>query len=189
MIVGILALQGGFALHQNKFNNLGIETRLVRNPDTLRKVSGLVIPGGESSTILKNTTNELCEQLKIFAKSRPVWGSCAGAILLAKHVANPTQQSFGFIDIEVTRNAYGSQNESFIANLRLKLNDAVMNDCIFIRAPKITKTGNAVKILGEHAGYPIMVEQNRHIATTFHPELGGGMELHEYFLQKIREIK
>ena len=187
MVVGILALQGGFALHQEKFHSLGIETKLISRPDAMKSVSGIVVPGGESSTMLKNASGDLWEQLKTFAKSAPIWGICAGAILLATRVENPTQPSLGIIDIDIIRNAYGSQNESFIVNVHLEFNHERMNECIFIRAPKIVRTGHHVKILGNHADTPIMVEQNQHIATTFHPELGSGTEVHEYFLQKIRQ--
>ena len=185
MVVGILALQGGFALHQDKFHSLGIETRLINNPDELENVSGLVIPGGESSTMLKNSSTDLWDCIKVFSGKFPVWGICAGAILLATRVENPSQPGLGLIDIDVTRNAYGAQNESFIASLQLRLTHEFISECIFIRAPKIVRMGKTVKVLAKYTDDPIMVEQNQNIATTFHPELGCGTELHEYFLEKI----
>ena len=185
MLIGILALQGAFALHQKTFSRLGIQTRLVIRPQELTGISGLVLPGGESSSMLKNANRELWNQLKTFSHSNPVWGICAGAILMAKRVNNPAQRSLGVIDITLKRNAYGSQNESFVTNLTFKLNNEFMTECIFIRAPKIIKTGHDVRVLAEYAGDPIVVEQNKHIATTFHPELSENLEFHEYFLQKV----
>ena len=186
MLIGILALQGAFALHQKKFSHLGIQTRLVVRPQELTGISGLVLPGGESSSMLKNANEELWNQLKEFSHSNPIWGICAGAILMAKRVDNPVQRSLEIIDISLKRNAYGSQSESFVANLMFNLNSEFMSECIFIRAPKIIRIGQGVNVLAEYAGDPIIVEQNQHIATTFHPELCGNLEFYEYFLQKVR---
>ena len=184
MTIGILALQGGFALHKKKFNELGIQTRLIVCPEELVGISGLVLPGGESSSMLKNMSEILWNRIKAFSSDYPVWGVCAGSVLLAKHVENPTQSSLGILDIIIQRNAYGSQNDSFTTKVRCKLGMEFNADCIFIRAPKILKTGEAVTILAEHNGAPIMVEQNSHIVTTFHPELSDEMKFHEYFLEK-----
>ena len=188
MVIGILALQGGFALHQNKFSHLGISTRLVVCPETLAEISGVVIPGGESSVMLKNATPELWNQLCVFSKKHPVWGVCAGSILLARAVENPVQPGLGIMDMVVRRNAYGSQNESFISKIKFSLNHEFESECIFIRAPQIIEVGKAVNVLAKFDGEPIMVEQHHHIATTFHPELSDTMEFHEYFIEKIRQV-
>ena len=185
MIVGILALQGGFALHQEKFSELGVQTKLVVSPQDLQGIVGLVLPGGESSTMVKNTTDEFWKEIKAFSRDYPLWGVCAGSILLANRVENPTQPSLGVMDIAIQRNAYGSQNDSFIADINVKLAEETMVECIFIRAPKILRIGDTVSALATYNADPVMVEQTPHIATTFHPELSDGVEFHEYFIGKL----
>ena len=185
MIVGILAIQGGFALHQEKFSELGVKTRLVVQAQDLEGVAGLVLPGGESSTMVKNTSARLWKEIKAFSQDHPLWGVCAGSILLADHIKNSTQPSFGVMDMSIQRNAYGSQNDSFIADIKVMLSEETKVECIFIRAPRIFKVDKTVNVLATYNADPVMVEQTPHIATTFHPELAEGVEFYEYFIGKI----
>jgi pyridoxal 5'-phosphate synthase pdxT subunit len=185
MLIGILALQGGYALHELKMTELGVKTARVISPQDLENVQGLIIPGGESSTMLKIATKELFEKINLFAQDHPVCGLCAGAILMASKVDNPTQACLGLLDISVTRNAYGAQNESFIARIDFEFSAQKQLECLFIRAPKITGMAKIVKVLGRLGENPVLVEQGLHMAATFHPELSEGLEFHRYFLNKI----
>ncbi len=186
MIIGILALQGGFELHEQKLSELGVESRRIIYPQDLNNIHGLIIPGGESSTMLKMCNESFIEDLKRFAKSHSVWGICAGAIFIAGQVENPKQKSLGLIDFPIQRNAYGNQNDSFIAKIKFGfLNDA-QRECIFIRAPKIKSIGPSVQLLATHNEEIVMIEQTQHLASTFHPELSDNLDFHEYFLKKVK---
>lgn len=189
--VGVLALQGDFDAHAKAITAAGGEAVEVRTAEQLRSVDGLVIPGGESTTMLKllNMMN-LVEPLAEFVNTKPVFGTCAGAILLAKDVVNPAQQSFGAMDLTVERNAYGRQVDSRVANItpgadfqrRAGAGDV---EAVFIRAPIIRRTGPAVRVLAEYHGDPVLVEQGRHLVATFHPELTHDPRVHKLFLSKI----
>ncbi len=185
MIIGVLALQGGFALHLEKLHALNIETKRVVCEDDLKELHGLIIPGGESSTILRTAQSGLLQAIKEFAHSRPVWGVCAGCVLIASEVVNPEQMSLGLLDITVRRNAYGAQNESFIR--RIDFGSPLGGDfeCIFIRAPRITHVGKNETTVATDRDDPVMVENKLHMATTFHPELSDKLDFHRYFLRKI----
>ena len=189
--VGVLALQGDFDAHAKSITAAGGEAVEVRTAEQLRSVDGLVIPGGESTTMLKllNMMN-LVEPLAGFVNTKPVFGTCAGAILLASEVLNPSQQSFGAMDLTVERNAYGRQVDSRVANITpgpdfQKRAGAGDVEAVFIRAPIIRRTGPAVRVLAEYDGDPVLVEQGRHLVATFHPELTHDPRVHKLFLSKI----
>ena len=189
--VGVLALQGDFDAHAKAIESAGGNAVEVRTAEQLREVDGLVIPGGESTTMLKllNMMN-LLEPLSEFVATKPVFGTCAGAILLATEVLNPSQQSLGAMDLTVERNAYGRQIDSRVANISpgdefQKRAGGGDVEAVFIRAPIIRRTGPGVKVLAEYGGDPVLVEQGRHLVATFHPELTQDARVHKLFLSKI----
>jgi 5'-phosphate synthase pdxT subunit len=182
-LVGILALQGDFEAHQKALETAGADTLQVRTAEDLQRVDGLVIPGGESTTMLKllNYMN-LLEPLRSFAEAKPVFGTCAGAILLANEVESPSQQSLGVIDMTIERNAYGRQIDSRVTNVDY---EGTPLEAVFIRAPIIRRTGPGVRVLAKYQGTPVLIESGRHLASTFHPELTGDPRVHSLFLSKI----
>ncbi|HTA44479.1 MAG TPA: pyridoxal 5'-phosphate synthase glutaminase subunit PdxT [Bryobacteraceae bacterium] len=189
--VGILALQGDFEAHAKAIERAGAEPVLVRTAQDLKTVDGLVIPGGESTTMLKLLEfMDLKQPLREFAREKPVFGTCAGAILLAKEVRNPDQESFGIVDLTVERNAYGRQVDSRVASIhpaddfqqRAGEGDV---EAVFIRAPIIRSTGPGVRVLAQYEGDPVLVEQGRHLVATFHPELTKDSRVHKLFLSKL----
>ena len=189
--VGILALQGDFEAHAKAIERAGAEPILVRTAEELQGVDGLVIPGGESTTMLKLLNfMDLKEPLREFAREKPVFGTCAGAILLAKEVQNPAQESFGMVDLTVERNAYGRQIDSRVANIRpgsefqQRAGEGDV-EAVFIRAPIIRRTGPDVRVLARYEGDPVLVEQGRHLVATFHPELTLDTRVHKLFLSKL----
>jgi 5'-phosphate synthase pdxT subunit len=189
--VGILALQGDFEAHAKAIERAGAAAVLVRTAEELRNVDGLVIPGGESTTMLKLISfMKLKEPLREFAEQKPVFGTCAGAILLAKEVVNPAQESFGVIDLTVERNGYGRQIDSRVATIQpdtdfQKRAGAGDVEAVFIRAPIIRRTGPEVRVLAQYEGDPVLVEQGRHLVATFHPELTQDSRVHQLFLSKL----
>jgi pyridoxal 5'-phosphate synthase pdxT subunit len=189
--VGILALQGDFEAHARAIERAGAEPVLVRTPEELKTIDGLVIPGGESTTMLKLINfMDLNEPLRQFANEKPIFGTCAGAILLAKEVSNPAQESFGAIDLTVERNAYGRQIDSQVAKIHpgadfeQRAGEGDM-EAVFIRAPIIRRTGPDVRVLAQYRGDPVLVEQGRHLVATFHPELTQDSRVHKLFLNKL----
>ena len=181
--VGVLALQGDFAAHGAALARAGAEPVLVREPEQFQDIAGLIIPGGESTTMLKLLEIEnLTEPLRQFAGRKPVFGTCAGAILLAHSVTNPVQPSLNLIDIDVERNAYGRQIDSRVAQVEAGGNTM---EAVFIRAPKIRRVGPDSEVLASYKGDPVWVEQGRHMVTTFHPELTEDPRVHQAFLKKI----
>ncbi len=192
--VGVLALQGDFAAHGAALERAGGEPVYVRNAAELASIAGLVIPGGESTTMLKLLHYDgLFDALAEFGRQRPIFGTCAGAILLAKQVTNPLQESFGLMDLSVERNAYGRQVDSRIAQIDLAPDFAARAgsdapgklEAVFIRAPIIRETGSGVTVLASYAGNPVLVEQGQHLAATFHPELTADARVHRLFLNKL----
>ena len=183
--VGVLALQGDFEAHGKALARAGAEPAEVRSASDLQQLDGLVIPGGESTTMLKLLEVEnLMEPLREFGRRRPIFGTCAGAILLATEVLNPSQASLGLMDIGVERNAYGRQLESRIAQLKAEGQDSDL-EAVFIRAPIIRRVGEDVKVLARYQGDPVLVEQGRHMVATFHPELTSDSRVHRMFLDKM----
>jgi 5'-phosphate synthase pdxT subunit len=190
--VGVLALQGDYQAHQRALTRAGAQAVEVRSASDLEGVEGLVIPGGESTTMLKLLEEEkLLDPLRQFGRQRPIFGTCAGAILLASDVINsppsslssPPQASLGLMDMQVERNAYGRQLDSRIA--RLSGDGMEELEAVFIRAPIIRRVGPGAKVLASYAGDPVLVEQGRHLAATFHPELTDDSRVHLMFLRKI----
>jgi 5'-phosphate synthase pdxT subunit len=185
--VGVLALQGDFEAHLKALERAGAEAVEVRTAADLEHVQGLVIPGGESTTMLKLINQEqLLDPMRDFGRERPIFGTCAGAILLASDVGNPPQASLGLMDMQVERNAYGRQLDSRIAHLEPQGMDGGL-EAVFIRAPIIRRVGQDAKVLATYQGDPVLVEQGRHMAATFHPELTADSRVHLMFLQKITE--
>jgi 5'-phosphate synthase pdxT subunit len=185
MRIGILALQGAVEPHRNKLKGLGAEAVSIRSPEELQGCLGLIIPGGESTTFLKLIdANDLWEPILAFAKSQPVWGVCAGTIVMAAQVENPAQESFGLVPIRVRRNGYGRQNESFISSFELQLPGAppVLQEGVFIRAPQVVAWQDEVTLLAKHQDQPVALQYGHHLVTTFHPELSASAVMHRYFL-------
>ena len=190
--VGILALQGDFEAHGRVVEELGAQPVYVRHEQELRDLDGLIIPGGESTTMLKLLHDEgLFDPVMRFADRHPVMGTCAGSILMAKEVMSPAQNSFGLMDLTVERNAYGRQADSSIRSVEPSPEFAERTEpgelqAVFIRAPIIRHVGEAATVLLRDGSDPILVEQGRHLAVTFHPELSKDRRLHVLFLDKIR---
>jgi 5'-phosphate synthase pdxT subunit len=183
--VGVLALQGDFEAHRKALDRAGAEAVEVRTAADLENIQGLVIPGGESTTMLKLIDQEkLLDPMREFGREHPIFGTCAGAILLASEVGNPPQASLGLMDIGVERNAYGRQLDSRIAHLDPQGMDGGL-EAVFIRAPIIRRVGDQAKVLATYEGDPVLVEQGRHMAATFHPELTADSRVHLMFLEKI----
>ena len=189
MEIGILALQGAVEPHKKKLLELGATPVEVRVPSDLGRISGLILPGGESSAMVHLAKlNQIWEPLGVFAKTKPIWGVCAGAILLAREVTHPAQPSLNAIDIAVARNAFGRQLDSFIAPLDAgpDWNGPLGVEGVFIRAPRITAVGPHTKVLFRWKGEPVMVREGNAFAATFHPELTDSSVIHEHFLAHCR---
>jgi pyridoxal 5'-phosphate synthase pdxT subunit len=189
MKIGVLALQGDFDAHRRRLEELGAEVVLVKKPEQLDAIDGLVIPGGESGTFLKLLGEEGFEKLKQFVRLKPTFGTCAGAILLATEVENPKQAGLGAIDIGIRRNAYGRQIDSSIREGKFlsALNDKLAGsplEMVFIRAPKIERLGPNVEVIATEGAddAPVAVRQGRAMAATFHPELTDDPRVHQAFL-------
>jgi pyridoxal 5'-phosphate synthase pdxT subunit len=182
MKIGVLALQGDFDAHRKRLEELGAEVVLVKKPEQLGEIDGLVIPGGESGTFLKLLGEAGFEKLKQFVHVKPTFGTCAGAILLASEVANPDQAGLGAIDIGIRRNAYGRQIDSSIRQGRF--GDSPL-EMVFIRAPKIERVGPSVEVIATEGSDPVAVRQGRVMAATFHPELSEDTRVHRAFLDMV----
>jgi 5'-phosphate synthase pdxT subunit len=182
--VGVLALQGDFEAHRKAIERAGARAVEVRSADQLAQCDGLIIPGGESTTMLKLLDIEkLTEPVRKFGESKPIYGTCAGAILLAREVTHPAQASLDLMDIEVERNGYGRQIDSRIA--KVPVNGGGEFEAVFIRAPIIRKVGADARVLASYEGDPVWVEQGRHMVTTFHPELTDDPRVHRRFVEKL----
>ena len=200
MKIGVLALQGDFDAHRRRLEQLGAEVVLVRKPEQLDQIDGLVIPGGESSTFLKLLGEAGFERLKEFVRAKPTFGTCAGAILLATEVENPHQAGLGALNIRIRRNAYGRQIDSSIREGKLLAtrrsgdpHDAALHasplEMVFIRAPKISHVGEGVEVLATEGSDPVAVRQGSAMAATFHPELSDDPRIHQAFLDLITNGK
>ena len=183
MQIGVLALQGAFAAHSDCLTSIGVQSIEVRNPEQLKSVDALLMPGGESSTM-----SQLLESSGLFdpissriADGMPVFGTCAGMILLASEILDgrSDQRSFSAIDISVRRNAFGRQVDSFEATIKSPVGDF---HGVFIRAPRIERVGDEVEVLGSINDEPVLVRQGNVLAASFHPELSNDARLHEYFV-------
>ncbi len=182
--IGVLALQGDYEKHARSLERAGAQVSEVRTVDELEAVDALVIPGGESTTMLKLLDREaMFEPLRDFGSRKPIFGTCAGAILLATRVENPEQPSLGLVDIAVRRNAYGRQLDSRVTHIEGEgFGDL---EAVFIRAPIIRQAGPAVRVLASYNGDPVLVEEGRHLVATFHPELSADDRVHSYFVKKV----
>jgi pyridoxal 5'-phosphate synthase pdxT subunit len=200
--IGVLALQGDFDAHRRRLEELGAEVVLVKKPEQLDHIDGLVIPGGESGTFLKLLGEEGFAKLKQFVRAKPTFGTCAGAILLAAEVENPAQAGLGALDIRIRRNAYGRQIDSsiregrFLPNaLDAKSANATAGESplemVFIRAPKIVHVGKGVEVIATEGKDkdPVAVRQGKAMAATFHPELSDDKRVHQAFLDLVANGK
>jgi pyridoxal 5'-phosphate synthase pdxT subunit len=187
MKVGILAVQGDYEAHAAALARAGAEPVLVRTPRDMRDIDALILPGGESTTQLQFLREEGLEKtIRDFAKDkRPIFGTCAGAILLAREVKHPAQESLGLADIVVERNAYGRQLSSAVRTAESDISPKPI-EMVFIRAPIIAKAGRGVKVLAKYEGDPVLVKQGNILIATFHPELSADSAVHEYFLKMAR---
>ncbi len=181
--IGVLSLQGGFAKHIQMITNCGATALEIRNPAELKQCDGLILPGGESTTLTKLINRyQFRAPLLEFAKSKPILGTCAGAILLSKHAHDDRVQPLGLIDIDSHRNAYGRQVESFSTTIDITGLSSPF-EAIFIRAPQLTLLTNRGEILAQNKGKPVFVRQKNIFALTFHPELTHDSRIHELFLK------
>lgn len=193
IVAGVLSLQGAFEEHVNKLKECGISAVEVRFPEQLEKIDGLIIPGGESTTI-----NKLLEKYKFKdnldkfnRKHKPIFGTCAGLILLAKNIEGE-DKGLGYIDIEVRRNAYGRQADSFEEPLDLSLDRGENGgkfESVFIRAPKIISAGKGVAILARYNEDMVLARENNVMVCAFHPELTDDLRIHKYFINMMKNYK
>jgi len=189
-IIGVLAVQGDFHAHAKALERIGAKSRLAKKPIDLCGLAGLILPGGESTTFLKFLEQEGFEQaIRGFGRSHPIFGTCAGAILMAEKVENPPQRSLGLIHMTTRRNAYGRQLSSSVSRaeaepeLMEESNGSATLEAVLIRAPQITEVGQEVKTLAKIEGNPVLVRQGHYLACTFHPELSADERVHRYFLR------
>jgi len=188
-MIGVLAIQGDFAAHTAALRRVGVNCCEVRTRDDLNAIDGLIIPGGESTTLLKFTEHDgLGEAIVDFAhQGKPILGTCAGAILLANTVYNPMQPSLGLIDITVERNGYGRQVDSFIDTLDSSLEGGPLEG-VFIRAPRVTRVGPNVNVIASLKGEPVFVQEENVLAATFHPELTDDNRVHRFFCELTEQV-
>lgn len=192
MKIGVLALQGDFALHARALRRCGAEVVEIRKPEQLDDIDGLVMPGGESTTLLKlmDAWGFVPALEKFHGNGKPIFGTCAGLILAAREVSNPAQLSLNLIDVGVERNAYGRQRESFETQGTARLDGRpVPIEMVFIRAPRIRHVGPGVETLASHRGEAVMARQGSVLVATFHPELTDDPTVHEYFCRMVKEAR
>jgi len=189
--VGILAIQGDFAMHAKMLDRIGAPWKLVKHASDLDGAGGLILPGGESTTMLKFFAAEgFGPAIKDFAAAgKPIFGTCAGAILLSREVQNPPQERLGLMDIVVERNGYGRQIDSSVRQGECPELAGRPIEMVFIRAPIIRRVGAGVRVLGRSEGLPVLVEQGKLLAATFHPELTEDETIHRYFLEKFEPLR
>ncbi|MBN4067373.1 pyridoxal 5'-phosphate synthase glutaminase subunit PdxT [Simkania negevensis] len=189
--IGVLSLQGAYQKHIEMLKKLGVRAINVLYPDDLDCCDGLVIPGGETTTMTKflKTDGNFISRIKQFAKEKPLFGTCAGLILMARRCNDPAIATLDLVDIEVQRNGYGTQANSFSTTLPCQLGEEkTTTPALFIRAPIITQCGPAVSVLAKHNGNPVLVQQGHHLAASFHPELTNNLAIYNHFLHTIVTI-
>lgn len=183
--IGVLAIQGDYASHAEALAAAGAASVEVRRPVELEGLDGLILPGGESTTMLRFLEKQdFFAALRRFCLAKPVFGTCAGAILLAREVRNPAQPSLAVLDIAVERNAYGRQIDSAILTAETALGGKPL-EMVFIRAPRIVEAGTEVEVLARRDGSPTLVRQGNRMAATFHPELSGDRRVHRLFVEAV----
>jgi 5'-phosphate synthase pdxT subunit len=186
-LIGVLAIQGDYAAHARALIDSGAEPVMVRNPEELVGLDGLIIPGGESTTMLRFLERDgFLGELSKFVKTKPSFGTCAGCILLAKEVLHPAQASLKVLDATVERNAYGRQIDSAIITQQTSLPGGPL-EMVYIRAPRIARVGSDVEVLADREGFPVLVRQGKLMAATFHPELSTDRRVHKLFVDLVRE--
>ena len=187
--IGVLAIQGDYAAHAEALAESGAEPIEVRKPEQLAHLDGLILPGGESTTVLRFLEKQsFFETLQAFCETKPVFGTCAGAILLSREVRNPAQRSLGILDAVVERNAYGRQIDSTILTAETELPGGPL-EMVFIRAPRIVETGATVEVLALREGNPVLVRQGSVMAATFHPELSHDRRVHRLFVEVVNQAR
>jgi len=183
--IGVLAIQGDYTAHAEALNEARAQPVEVRKPEQLAGLDGLILPGGESTTVLRFLDKlNFFEEMKEFCSTRPVFGTCAGAILLAREVLNPPQRSLGLLDAAMERNAYGRQIDSTILTAQTERPGGPL-EMVFIRAPRIVEIGAGVQVLARRDGYPVLVKQGSVLAATFHPELSADRRVHQLFVNAV----
>jgi len=186
--IGVLAIQGDYAAHAEALSESGAEPVEVRKPEQLSGIDGLILPGGESTTVLRFLEkHNFFETLAEYCGDKPVFGTCAGAILLAREVINPPQRSLGLLDAILERNAYGRQIDSTILTAETALPGGPL-EMVFIRAPKIVEAGPGVEVLASRNDSPVLVRQGNLLAATFHPELSADRRVHRLFVDMVRRL-
>ena len=187
--IGVLAIQGDYAAHAEALAESGAEPIEVRKPEQLAHLDGLILPGGESTTVLRFLEKQsFFETLQAFCETKPVFGTCAGAILLSREVRNPAQRSLGILDAVVERNAYGRQIDSTILTAETELPGGPL-EMVFIRAPRIVETGATVEVLALRESNPVLVRQGNVMAATFHPELSHDRRVHRLFVEVVNQAR
>lgn len=189
MRIGVLALQGDFAKHMEVLRTLGIEACEVRKPQDLESCQGLIIPGGESTVMLRQIDFiQMRAPLLRFAQDKPLLGTCAGLILMSKNIQHSSLQPLQLLNIEVERNAFGRQIESFQASVSIEFmpGQSKVFPAFFIRAPRIRNCGQEIKVLAKLNEEPILVQQGHHLGTSFHPELTADPQVHQYFIELVK---
>ena len=188
MIIGILALQGNFIQHKKFVDKIGVQTILVRHPNEIDQCDSLIIPGGESTTISKQIdNNQFRNKLIDFSLKNPILGTCAGLIMLSTSVPADNMTPLNIMDFQVKRNAWGTQVNSFSANITLNFDENRPFHAVFIRAPKISDIGKNIHVLASYNNEPILITNGKHVVSSFHPEMGEDYRIHEFFINNIDE--
>ena len=189
LTIGVLGIQGAYEKHAKAIELAGARSEIIKYREQLAHIQGLILPGGESTTMTKVMGYKISyDDIVNFAKDKPLFGTCAGLILLGKGVEDPRVKQLELMDVEVSRNAYGSQKDSFVDELKLSFDEDNDFHAVFIRAPQIDRIANNIKVLAECDGKPVLIESDKHLAATFHPELTPDSRIHQYFINKIMEV-
>ena len=188
--IGVLGIQGAYEKHAFSLTLAGAKAVIIKYREQLDQIDGLILPGGESTTMSKMMGFRIgYEDILVFAREKPVFGTCAGLILLGKGVDDPRVHQLELMDVTVARNAYGSQKDSFVDDLILEFDPDNPFHAVFIRAPQIENIGKDIHILATCNNTPVLIESELYLGTSFHPELTPDPRIHEYFINKTREVK
>lgn len=187
--IGILGIQGAYEKHAHAVILSGANAEIIKYREQLADIDGLILPGGESTTMSKMMGFRIgYDDIHAFALKKPVFGTCAGLILLGKTVDDPRVHQLKLLDVSVIRNAYGSQKDSFVDDIKLEFDPNTPFHAVFIRAPQIEKIGSNVRVLSSCGDVPVLIESDLYLGASFHPELTPDPRIHKYFIQKIKEI-